>query len=176
MANVFKKAASYLGLVDEEEDLKQGLPISSIQSQQVTETSHRGVRSVTQSVRPTFNPIPASSRGSAAPALVPAPSYVPVQEMSPVIDQIFTIHPRFYNEARIVGERYRTSQPVLMNLSDMEESERKRLVDFASGLVFGLHGSIERVTSKVFLLTPANVRVSNENKAAAAEASFFNQS
>jgi cell division inhibitor SepF len=63
-----------------------------------------------------------------------------------------------------------------MNLSDMEESERKRLVDFASGLVFGLHGSIERVTSKVFLLTPANVRVSTENKAAAAEASFFNQS
>jgi len=67
-------------------------------------------------------------------------------------------------------------QPVLMNLSDMEESERKRLVDFASGLVFGLHGSIERVTSKVFLLTPANVRVSTENKTAAAEASFFNQS
>ena len=176
MANVFKKAASYLGLVDEEEDLKQGLPISSIQSQQVIETSHRGVRSVTQSVRPTFNPIPVSSRGSVAPALAPAPSYVPLQEASPIIDQIFTIHPRFYNEARIVGERYRTSQPVLMNLSDMEESERKRLVDFASGLVFGLHGSIERVTSKVFLLTPANVRVSNENKAAAAEASFFNQS
>ena len=63
-----------------------------------------------------------------------------------------------------------------MNHSDMDESERKRLVDFASGLVFGLHGSIERVTSKVFLLTPANVRVSTENKAAAAEASFFNQS
>jgi len=92
------------------------------------------------------------------------------------MDQIFTIHPRFYNEARTVGERYRVGQPVLMNLSDMDESERKRLVDFASGLVFGLHGSIERVTSKVFLLTPANVRVSTENKTAAAEASFFNQS
>jgi len=154
MANVFKKAANYLGLVDEEEDLQ---PVVA------AETPHRGVRSVTQSARPTFNPIP-------------APAFTPVQEAFPIMDQIFTIHPRFYNEARTVGERYRMSQPVLMNLSDMDESERKRLVDFASGLVFGLHGSIERVTSKVFLLTPENVRVSTENKTAAAEASFFNQS
>ena len=63
-----------------------------------------------------------------------------------------------------------------MNLSDMEESERKRLIDFASGLVFGHAGTIERVTSKVFLLTPPNVSVSSEEKSAAAEASFFNQS
>jgi cell division inhibitor SepF len=99
-----------------------------------------------------------------------------MQAELPILDSIFTIHPRFYNEARTVGEHFRQGQPVLMNLSDMEESERKRLVDFASGLVFGHHGSIERVTSKVFLLTPANVRVSSEHKAAAAEASFFNQS
>jgi cell division inhibitor SepF len=154
MANVFKKAANYLGLVDEEEDIQ---PVVAV------EAPRRGVRSVAQAARPTFNPIP-------------APAFAPVQEALPIMDQIFTIHPRFYNEARTVGERYRMSQPVLMNLSDMDESERKRLVDFASGLVFGLHGSIERVTSKVFLLTPANVRVSTENKTAAAEASFFNQS
>jgi cell division inhibitor SepF len=58
----------------------------------------------------------------------------------------------------------------------MEESERKRIIDFASGLVFGHHGSIEKVTSKVFLLTPPNVQVSSEEKSAAANASFFNQS
>lgn len=165
MANVFKKAANYLGLVDEEEDL---------QIEQVPQEVHRAVRSVSQGVRPTFNPIPVPSRRS--PVEAPAASYAPVQEQLPIMDQIFTIHPRFYNEARTVGERYRLGQPVLMNLSDMDESERKRLVDFASGLAFGLHGSIERVTSKVFLLTPVNVRVSTENKTAAAEASFFNQS
>jgi cell division inhibitor SepF len=162
MANVFKKAANYLGLVDEEEDLAL---VSAAQE------PARSVRSVTQSARPAFNPMP--TRGATVASL---PAHAPVQEALPIMDQIFTIHPRFYNEARTVGERYRMSQPVLMNLSDMEESERKRLVDFASGLVFGLHGSIERVTSKVFLLTPANVRVSSENKTAAAEASFFNQS
>jgi cell division inhibitor SepF len=117
----------------------------------------------------------------AAPAVKVTPSQspvsaLPVQQELPVMDQIFTIHPRFYNEARTVGEKYRSGQPVLMNLSDMDETERKRLVDFASGLVFGHHGSIERVTSKVFLLTPPNVRVSTEGKAAATEASFFNQS
>lgn len=163
MANVFKKAANYLGLVEEEEET------SSLQAAPETTST---VRSVKQSARPTFNPIPAPARNVS----VPTPAYAPVQEALPIMDQIFTIHPRFYNEARTVGERYRQGQPVLMNLSDMDESERKRLVDFASGLVFGLHGSIERVTSKVFLLTPANVRVSTENKAAAAEASFFNQS
>lgn len=96
-------------------------------------------------------------------------------ELSPM-DRIVTLHPRTYSEARTIGEQYREGNPVIMNLSDMEETERKRLVDFASGLVFGLHGSIERVTSKVFLLSPENVSVSNDAKTAAAEASFFNQS
>jgi cell division inhibitor SepF len=81
-----------------------------------------------------------------------------------------------YSDVRAIGEHYRVGQPVIMNLSDMEESERKRMIDFASGLVFGHHGSIQRVTSKVFLLTPPNVNVSNEDKTAAAQASFFNQS
>ncbi len=94
----------------------------------------------------------------------------------PSLDRIITLHPRFYNEARTIGEHYRQGNPVIINLTDMDESERKRLVDFASGLVFGHHGTIERVTSKVFLLSPANVKVSSEDKAAAAEASFFNQS
>jgi len=171
MANVFKKAANYLGLVDEEEDFA---------TVEAPEEPTRTVRPVSAQ-RPAFNPIPSGARSATAPAYAPvapasAPYVAPVQEALPIMDQIFTIHPRFYNEARTVGERYRLGQPVLMNLSDMDESERKRLVDFASGLVFGLHGSIERVTSKVFLLTPANVRVSTENKTAAAEASFFNQS
>ena len=94
----------------------------------------------------------------------------------PTLDRIITLHPRFYNEARTIGEHYRLGNPVIINLTDMDESERKRLVDFASGLVFGHHGTIERVTSKVFLLSPANVKVSSEDKTAAAEASFFNQS
>jgi len=88
---------------------------------------------------------------------------------------IITLQPRSYSEARKVGEFYREGNPVIINLDDMEESERKRLVDFASGLVFGLNGRIERISLKVFLLSPANVNVSNEEKTAA-QATFFNQS
>lgn len=89
---------------------------------------------------------------------------------------IVTLHPRSYSEARQMAEHYRQGNPVIINLDDMDESERKRLVDFASGLAFGLQGGIERIASRVFLISPANVSVRTEDKAAFAQASFFNQS
>jgi cell division inhibitor SepF len=90
--------------------------------------------------------------------------------------RITTLHPRTYNEARTIGEHFREGTPVIMNLTEMVDSDAKRLVDFAAGLIFGLRGSIERVTNKVFLLSPANVQVTAEDKARIAERGFFNQS
>ena len=90
--------------------------------------------------------------------------------------RITTLHPRTYNEARTIGEHFRDGTPVIMNLTEMVDSDAKRLVDFAAGLIFGLRGSIERVTNKVFLLSPANVQVTAEDKARIAERNFFNQS
>ncbi|MGH3729265.1 MAG: cell division protein SepF [Micromonosporaceae bacterium] len=90
--------------------------------------------------------------------------------------RITTLHPTTYNEARTIGEHFRESVPVIMNLSEMDESDAKRLVDFAAGLAFGLRGTIERVTNRVFLLSPANVQVTAEDKAKIAEGGFFNQS
>jgi cell division inhibitor SepF len=89
--------------------------------------------------------------------------------------QITALHPRTYNEARTIGEHFRKSTPVIMNLSDMDDADAKRLVDFAAGLTFGLHGRIERVTAKVFLLSPHNVQVTAQDKARI-ESGFFNQS
>jgi cell division inhibitor SepF len=90
--------------------------------------------------------------------------------------RITTLHPRTYNEARTIGEHFREGIPVIMNLTEMVDSDAKRLVDFAAGLIFGLRGSIERVTNKVFLLSPANIEVTAEDKARIAERGFFNQS
>ncbi len=90
--------------------------------------------------------------------------------------RITTMHPRTYNEARTIGEHFREGIPVIMNLTDMDDADAKRLVDFSAGLVFGMHGSIERVTNKVFLLTPANVEITAEDKSMIAEGGFFNQS
>lgn len=91
------------------------------------------------------------------------------------ISRIITVHPRTYNEARTIGEHFRDGVPVIMNLSEMEDADAKRLVDFAAGLIFGLRGTIERVTSKVFLLSPQNVNVTAEDKERIA-GGFFNQS
>jgi cell division inhibitor SepF len=152
MSNAMRRVANYLGLVDDPE----------IQS--TVESSSSRVPDVRIRTREPRHIAPVAHNES-----------TPQLEL-PTLDRIITLHPRFYNEARTIGEHYRLGNPVIINLTDMDESERKRLVDFASGLVFGHHGTIERVTSKVFLLSPANVKVSSEDKAAAAEASFFNQS
>jgi cell division inhibitor SepF len=89
--------------------------------------------------------------------------------------EISTLHPTSYSEARAIGEQFRDGHPVIMNLTDLPEADAKRLVDFAAGLAFGLRGSIERVTNRVFLLTPPNIRVSDEDKQRIAEPGFFDQ-
>ena len=104
-------------------------------------------------------------------AVAPEPAPAPPQPY-----RITTLHPRTYNEARTIGERFRDGMPVIMNLTEMDDADAKRLVDFAAGLSFGLRGSIERVTAKVFLLSPQNVDVTAEDKARIREGGFFNQS
>ena len=89
--------------------------------------------------------------------------------------QITTLHPTTYNEARAIGEHFRDGYPVIMNLTEMDEADAKRLVDFAAGLAFGVRGSMERVTNRVFLLSPPNIQVSAEDKARIAEGGFFDQ-
>ena len=92
------------------------------------------------------------------------------------LSRITTLHPRNYNEARTIGEHFREGIPVIMNLSEMDDNDAKRLVDFSAGLVFATRGTIERVTSKVFLLSPPNVSVAAEDKQRIAEGGFYNQS
>lgn len=89
--------------------------------------------------------------------------------------RIETVTPRTYNDARTVGEHYRSGVPVIMNLSEIDDEGAKRLVDFAAGLVFAVHGSINRVTAKVFLLSPENISVTDEDKQRIAAGGFFNQ-
>jgi cell division inhibitor SepF len=90
--------------------------------------------------------------------------------------QITTLHPTTYREARTIGEHFRDGTPVIINLTEMDEADARRLVDFAAGLAFGLRGTIERVTNRVFLLSPANVQVTAEDKAKIAEGGFFSLS
>ena len=105
-----------------------------------------------------------------------------LREVAPSSDlrRITTIHPRSYNDARLIGEAFRAGTPVIMNLSDMDDADAKRLVDFSAGLIFGLHGAIERVTNKVFLLSPEHVEITGEDEVDSPPAKgtgrFYNQS
>ena len=101
-----------------------------------------------------------------------APVSEPEVEMG--LQRITTIHPRSYNDARSIGESFRDGIPVIMNLSDMDDADAKRMVDFSAGLVFGLNGVIEKVTSKVFLLSPEHIAV--EGDVSGDDSAFYNQS
>ncbi len=100
------------------------------------------------------------------------PEPAPVQEVHPM-SRITTLHPQNYSEARTIGEHYREGIPVIMNLTSLEDADARRLVDFAAGLAFALRGSIDKVTTKVFLISPANVDVTAEDKRRIAEGSFL---
>ncbi|ONI88489.1 cell division protein SepF [Saccharothrix sp. ALI-22-I] len=115
-------------------------------------------------------------------ALAVEPQREPVNRPRPTAEpaahplaRITTLHPRSYNEARTIGEHYRDGTPVIMNLTDMNDADAKRLVDFAAGLAFALRGSIDKVTNKVFLLSPPNVDVTAEDRRRLAEGGFLNQ-
>ena len=169
MAGAMRKAMVYLGLVEDEDRYEYDGYDQYEHDGEPGDTEDRHGRSPAPAGARTLAPARDGDRSSVATMARPSTAQRP-------LDRITTIHPRTYNEAKQIGESFRDSTPVIMNLSDMDDSDAKRLVDFAAGLVFGLRGTIERVTNKVFLLSPANVTVTAEDKARMAESGFFNQS
>jgi cell division inhibitor SepF len=140
MANPLKKTMVYLGLAEEELEYEQTVE-TSIPAQQVTPSAHQSTRAHVTPLRkatPTRNAQPAA------------------------MNEILTVHPRTYNDAPVIAENFREGVPVIINLSQMNDAEARRLIDFASGLSQGLFGKIERVTSKVFLLSPEHIAVSGD--------------
>ncbi|MEU9885658.1 cell division protein SepF [Sphaerisporangium sp. NPDC051017] len=169
MAGAMRKMAVYLGLVEDDRYPDYGnyaedddYPDDYVDRRRGDE---RGLGTPQDGPEEVEAPVPAPRAGAAV-----------AERRTTDLARITTLHPRTYNEARTIGEHFREGTPVIMNLTEMVDSDAKRLVDFAAGLVFGLHGSIERVTNKVFLLSPANVEVTAEDKARIAERGFFNQS
>jgi cell division inhibitor SepF len=169
MATAMRKIGVYLGLVEDD-------PMSTHYDDYAYRNGDPAVRSVS-------DPTPARSqepsvatvsdvRSGATVATMPDAAALATAELT----SIHTIHPRSYNDARRVGEEFRSGHPVILNLTEMADADAKRIVDFAAGLIFGLHGTIERVTNKVFLLSPRNVDVRDSPAVRQARDGFFNQS
>lgn len=74
------------------------------------------------------------------------------------------VAPTSFNHAQEVADKLKASQPVIVNLQNVDRDLSRRIIDFASGLCYGVGGQMERVANQVFLLTPSNVEVSAEER------------
>ncbi len=194
MPGTMRKLGLYLGLVEDDEDGQPRYDDDRYGYDDEPVGAHAGAAAQAAPTRAYRTSLPPRSGGltvghgrgeapqtAGSMALDAAPRYQQPPMSSPVAVpddpyRITTLTPRTYNEARTIGEHFRVGTPVIMSLVEMDDDDAKRLVDFAAGLIFGLHGSIERVTNKVFLLSPEHVEVTAEDKARIVEGGFFNQS
>ncbi len=172
MASAMRKMAVYLGLMEDDHHYDEQYADDFVEAEDYPDYATDYV----EHEDPRESPFGYAADPGAPDGRVAARPSVPEQRHSADLARITTLHPRTYNEARTIGEHFREGTPVIMNLTEMVDSDARRLVDFAAGLIFGLRGSIDRVTNKVFLLSPANVEVTAEDKARMAERGFFNQS
>ena len=136
MAGFMKNAMSYLGMSDVAED------------DDFTVDKRNGDEDT---------PITAASSSSSSRTSTPFPGK---------LSRITTIHPKSYEDAQMVGRAIRDGVPVVLNLTDVSEAVAYRIVDFSAGVVFGVHGSMERVTPRVFLLSPSQINIKVEETGA----------
>lgn len=165
MSNPLRKTMVYLGLADEElVDDQPQQPAAQSQNQ-------------SGPVAP-VTPIPTPQTANRSSSASRTTKSTPKNAAAPDMNEILTVHPRQYRDAQVIAESFRDGIPVIINLSQMQEADARRLIDFASGLSQGLYGKIERVTNKVFLLSPSHIAVSGEQAEMESdiEASFFGQS
>lgn len=183
MVSGLRKAMIRMGLADSDEAYEQEL-IEEERKTNPAPTEPAPKPAAEAAPEPTKQVEPQATGPRAVPdedddyraPVTPIKRVVQSREENAEVHKLRTIHPRSYNDAKLIGEAIRSDIPVIINVTDMSEAEAKRLVDFSAGLAFGLHGSIERVTNKVFLLTPTNIEnVVDGHSATGHDEDFFDQ-
>jgi cell division inhibitor SepF len=184
MSSPFKKAPLYLGLGPDEEYDDYGYaeqPVIEPRPANSTSTSaspaHQPdpVEPPVHVLRPDPEPKAVKMDEPAISSLRPVPATagpvagesvelgavrpIPVSSAKPHI-----VIPADFNDAQLIGDRFKASQPVIINLQGADVDLARRVIDFASGLCYGLGGQMERVASQVYLLTPNDVEVSDEDR------------
>src|SRR5436853_1688810 len=169
MASIWRRAMVYLGLVDDEEydeyephppepvaappkPVRPGRVAPPERSYEPEPPAMSGVRTL-PAREPTDNTVQ-MQRPAVVRPLVPPPQQ----------QKVHTLAPSGFNDAKEIGDRLKNNQPVIVNLQGVDRELARRLIDFSSGLTYGLAGAMEKVADSVFLLTPSNVEVSQEEK------------
>jgi len=161
MAGFFKKALIYLGL-SEEEAQKEEVQVDKTETRE--SNSFRSRLADKPKVKKIYEEDNFSERGREQ-----------FRAVKPIQSKVHIIEPTSFNDAQLIGDKFKADIPVIINLSNTERDTAKRILDFASGLTYGLNGSIQRVAEKVFLITPNNVEVSAEEKIRLQQRGLFNQ-
>ncbi|MBS3181428.1 cell division protein SepF [Leucobacter manosquensis] len=160
MSNPLKKTMVFLGLAEEDLDAQN------------TESAQPAAPRAAQTA-PAQKPEAARPPAQRA-AVTPLRRVTPTrQPSSQPMNEILTVHPTAYADAQVIAESFRDGIPVIVNVSRMTDGDAKRLIDFASGLTMGLNGRIERVTSKVFLLSPEHIETGSDHSQKNDSGSFF---
>ncbi len=174
MPGMWQKTMVYLGLKDDEEGYEYDYDELSLDEEPVEPAYERYERPE----RVEAAPPPRIREPVAAVVAQPRVRAVPVDEVSPVRDaatpqirpmpassaRVHVVEPHGFNDAQEVGDRLKADQPVIINLQGLSRDLQRRMIDFSSGLTYAVGGSMSRVADQVFLLTPSNVEVSQEEK------------
>ena len=166
MASFFKKTMVYLGLVDDEYEDFNNYDEPQAPVRRATMTSEP------EPMAPTTGSIRTLPREPSMLQAVDQQSGVTVQPRPSVVrpitpiqsQKVHVVEPANFGDAQEVGDRFRGGQPVIVTMQSVDPELRRRLIDFCSGLIYGLEGQMKQVTKGVYLLTPANVEVSAEDK------------
>ncbi len=175
MPGMWQKTMVYLGLKDDdegyeydydeldlaEEEFAEAQPVASVErpiakAERPTRPVRREPASPAVRVQPRVRAVPVED---AEPAMVPT-----IRPMSASAARVHVVEPQGFNDAQEVGDRLKSDQPVIINLQGLSKDLQRRLIDFSSGLTYAIGGSMARVADQVFLLTPSNVEVSQEEK------------
>jgi len=170
--SVFHKTMVWLGLVDDEEFYgddeyyvdEYGDPVAPS-----TRQPARATATVTAPAPPESSPLTVirsrRERDDASPAGAPAvPRPAAVKPIPMPATRVHVMEPKGFNDAQEVGDRLKAGQPVILNLQGVDRDLQRRLIDFSSGLAYALNGTMSKAADQVFLLTPSNVEVSEEEK------------
>jgi cell division inhibitor SepF len=176
--SVFHKTMVWLGLVDDDEYYadeneyyadEYGEPVAApsraAPAPAARATATATAPAATESSQLTVIRSPrerAEAVAAAAPSIAPRPSAVKPVPMPAT--RVHVMEPKGFNDAQEVGDRLKAGQPVILNLQGVERDLQRRLIDFSSGLAYALNGTMSKAADQVFLLTPSNVEVSEEEK------------
>jgi cell division inhibitor SepF len=165
MAGIWRKTLIYLGLVEDEEFDEYAYEEYEPEAQSQAQSQRKPVRRVAEAEQ--YAPRRGSSGGGGG-VVTPMPTAPSAR--------FHLVHPTTFNDAQEIGDKFREGFSVLMNLQTTDAELSRRLVDFASGLAYGLGGSMQPVAERVFIVTPAGVQFSaEERRRLLEERGLFNQ-